>query len=374
MDQIKIGRYIAEKRRTLDMTQMQLAEKLGMSNKSVSKWERGVCLPDASVYEELCSILGISINEFIAGEDLEPGRILQQSEKNIIDVSHTGSIRSRRLKLIIAILIAVIIGIVFWVLNKNGVFRDNYIEIYDSSSDEYKAATIFLDPNQISPFHYSVDSGMQKVILTVYEYKNGEQITDPQYLDTGLTSIDEKGHEVHEGKGTIAVIMDPSDRRIRLIVTNASSKVFADEEIGTGIGSFDDYIRAYSENDLEENLRAGREYAICGYYFGRDDVSSVEPADAYINHVNNPSGAEYSVIVTVRFDRADAELVTVPDLSGMDREQAVDELRDAGLMLGNIQYYDAGFDEDTEVYNQSVPAGEQVSEGTSIDIWVRKKQ
>ena len=52
------------------MTQKQLAEKLGMSDKSVSKWERGVCLPDVSVYKELCSILGISLNEFLAGEDI----------------------------------------------------------------------------------------------------------------------------------------------------------------------------------------------------------------------------------------------------------------------------------------------------------------
>ncbi len=50
MDQVKIGRYISEKRKALGLTQAELAEKLGMSNKSVSKWERGVCLPDVSVY------------------------------------------------------------------------------------------------------------------------------------------------------------------------------------------------------------------------------------------------------------------------------------------------------------------------------------
>lgn len=58
MDLIKIGKYIAGKRKSLGMTQKQLAEKLGMSDKSVSKWERGICLPDVSVYLELCGILG----------------------------------------------------------------------------------------------------------------------------------------------------------------------------------------------------------------------------------------------------------------------------------------------------------------------------
>lgn len=57
MDLIKIGKYIAGKRKNQGMTQKQLAEKLGMSDKSVSKWERGVCLPDVSVYSDLCLIL-----------------------------------------------------------------------------------------------------------------------------------------------------------------------------------------------------------------------------------------------------------------------------------------------------------------------------
>ena len=64
MDLIKIGKYIAGKRKELGLTQRQLADKLGMSDKSVSKWERGICLPDVSVYLDLCQILGISINEF----------------------------------------------------------------------------------------------------------------------------------------------------------------------------------------------------------------------------------------------------------------------------------------------------------------------
>ena len=53
MDLVKIGKYIAGKRKALGMTQKQLAEKLNMSDKSVSKWERGICLPDVSVYMEV---------------------------------------------------------------------------------------------------------------------------------------------------------------------------------------------------------------------------------------------------------------------------------------------------------------------------------
>lgn len=53
MDIVKIGKYIAGKRKILGLTQKQLAEKLGMSDKSVSKWERGICMPDVSLYMQL---------------------------------------------------------------------------------------------------------------------------------------------------------------------------------------------------------------------------------------------------------------------------------------------------------------------------------
>ena len=79
MDLVKIGQYIAGKRKNLGLTQKQLAEKLGMSDKSVSKWERGICLPDVSIYSDLCLLLGISINEFLAGEDIVRENIEKKS-------------------------------------------------------------------------------------------------------------------------------------------------------------------------------------------------------------------------------------------------------------------------------------------------------
>ena len=71
MNQIEIGKFIAECRKSKNMTQNQLAEKLNTTNKSVSKWENGNCLPDASLYEPLCGILGITINELFAGHRIE---------------------------------------------------------------------------------------------------------------------------------------------------------------------------------------------------------------------------------------------------------------------------------------------------------------
>lgn len=68
MDQKKIGAFIANCRKKKELTQKQLAQQLSVTDKSVSKWERGIHLPDASLYMPLCEILGISLNEFFLGE------------------------------------------------------------------------------------------------------------------------------------------------------------------------------------------------------------------------------------------------------------------------------------------------------------------
>lgn len=63
MDQIKIGKFIAKKRKDANLTQLQLANKLGVSDKSVSKWENGKCMPDLSLFNPLCEILGITVKD-----------------------------------------------------------------------------------------------------------------------------------------------------------------------------------------------------------------------------------------------------------------------------------------------------------------------
>ena len=70
MNQEKIGKFISECRKEKQLTQEQLAVQLGVTSKSISKWENGNCLPDASKYKSLCEILGITVNELFSGERL----------------------------------------------------------------------------------------------------------------------------------------------------------------------------------------------------------------------------------------------------------------------------------------------------------------
>ena len=87
MDQLKIGKFIAECRKKANLTQMQLAEKLGITDKAVSKWERGVAMPDTSIMLELCNILGISVNELLSGEKINMENNNQKNEQLLLDMA-----------------------------------------------------------------------------------------------------------------------------------------------------------------------------------------------------------------------------------------------------------------------------------------------
>ncbi len=84
MDQIKIGRLISEKRRSLNFTQRELAEKLHITDKTISKWECGNGMPEVSLMLPLCEILGISVNELLSGECFDDGEYIDHAEENIM--------------------------------------------------------------------------------------------------------------------------------------------------------------------------------------------------------------------------------------------------------------------------------------------------
>ena len=84
MDQIKIGRFIAVRRKRANLTQLQLADRLGITDKAVSKWERGITMPDTSIMLELCDILGISVNELLSGEKINMENSSQKNEQLLL--------------------------------------------------------------------------------------------------------------------------------------------------------------------------------------------------------------------------------------------------------------------------------------------------
>ena len=86
MDQMKIGRFIAERRKRVSLTQLQLAEKLGITDRAVSKWETGKAMPDASIMLELCGVLKISVNDLLCGEVVGMEDYSKKLENNLLDM------------------------------------------------------------------------------------------------------------------------------------------------------------------------------------------------------------------------------------------------------------------------------------------------
>ena len=87
MDQVNIGRFIAACRKRANLTQMQLAEKLNITDRAVSKWETGKAMPDTAIMLELCDILGISVNELLSGEKINMENNDQKNEQLLLDMA-----------------------------------------------------------------------------------------------------------------------------------------------------------------------------------------------------------------------------------------------------------------------------------------------
>ena len=86
MDQEKIGKFIKEERKNKKLSQEELGELLGVSNRSISKWETGVSLPDISLFKPLCEVLDISYNELLSGERLNKTNYQERLEDNLSNV------------------------------------------------------------------------------------------------------------------------------------------------------------------------------------------------------------------------------------------------------------------------------------------------
>ena len=97
MDQIKIGKFIAECRKKNNFTQLQLAEKLGITDRAVSKWERGKSLPDAAIMLDLCALLNITVNDLLSGEVISMDNQNKRTEELLLEMAKQKEESDKRL-------------------------------------------------------------------------------------------------------------------------------------------------------------------------------------------------------------------------------------------------------------------------------------
>lgn len=244
MDLIKIGKYIAEKRKALGLTQKQLAEKLNMSDKSVSKWERGICLPDVSIYMELCSILRISINEFLAGEDIGTENVIEKSDSNLIQITKESKKKQKNLKTILAVvtIFAVIVSAILGTLFFHKLIQPkNYITAVDQTSTEMKTTELLSRTDGAYLFHYFTKDEFKTLTIYVSEYQFGTLISKSKVADLDYDGINSPS------RGVIAVVPDFESFKVKLIVADDYAKYSTDFPILENIENREYYVRSASQ-------------------------------------------------------------------------------------------------------------------------------
>ncbi len=126
MDQIKIGRFIAECRKSKSITQAQLAQRLNITDRAVSKWETGKSMPDSSVMLELCEILKITVNDLLSGEVVTMDNYNKELENNLLEMVKQKEQADKRL-LSLEIFIGVTVSVIFFTL----IFVAAFVQMAD---------------------------------------------------------------------------------------------------------------------------------------------------------------------------------------------------------------------------------------------------
>lgn len=296
MDTVKIGKYIAQKRKNLGLTQREIAEQLGMSDKSISKWERGVCLPDVSVYMELCRIIGISLNEFIAGEDIEQVELQEKSEQNILDVTKDGNYKKRRLKAIIAVLVCICVAVTSlsgYLLWKRFHVETNYIEPFDENSAEMRILKL-VDAGPFVLYKFSTDKNISQATVMITCYEKGEKKYKHDVMTYGF-----KSDNVSDRANTVDSVLkvssenDSNEKNDWISVTidegKATFELIEDDVELTG------YMCAWADEKEHVDIVKGEEIELLRISYGMDHVEAIMPGASIGNN-------EYMYSLSVRFE------------------------------------------------------------------------
>lgn len=264
MDLKKIGAYIAGKRKAQGLTQRELAEKLGMSDKSVSKWERGVCLPDVSVYWELCSILGIRLSEFLAGEDLAEESIPRRSEETLVSVSAEGEKRRNRSRRIIAALLSAAVllcGALVWVLAARAGSEGNFLAPFPRDSAERKTAELLSGAEGAFLYRYKTDGSFRSMTVLHTAYRKGELVTRETLFSTSP-------EDELLGEGILGLVPDFDDRSVKFLIAGKNVKISTRLPIPGETEGWEFFGRAAVEREDAAALEDGKETVFLALNYG----------------------------------------------------------------------------------------------------------
>lgn len=265
---------------------------------TVSKWERGICLPDVSVYMELCEILGISINEFLAGEDIDAENVEKKSEDNIIQVTKDSKKKQKNLKSILAVVttFAVIMVLVLGAVFVHKVMQPkNYITAVDRTSAEMKTAELLSGTDGAYLFNFYVKEEYKTLTIYLSEYQAGELINKSKVAD-----LDYDGLESAK-RGVIAVIPDFELFRVKLIIADDYSKCSTDFPILENVENREYYGRSATQVEGEVPIQRDTEQGLMALIYGEDGLEAISVKE--MEQGNFREKNDYVYYLSFRFEK-----------------------------------------------------------------------
>lgn len=196
MNQEKIGKFIAKKRKEKNLTQIQFAEKLGVSDRSVSNWENGKNMPDMSLFPIISKELNITINDLMSGEIVEKKEYQQKFEENIIyTIDKKVKKENRLLKVILLTLFIIFFVLVMFVsiesiymksnVNSYPLIQKNYYDDIHVNDNQYFERTIYSYGFYVKYFFKSKNPDKPMMISNNISEKDFEIVRKDFYLING---------------------------------------------------------------------------------------------------------------------------------------------------------------------------------------------
>lgn len=274
---MRINEIIKERRLAKGFTQEQIANYLGVTAPAVNKWEKGVCLPDVSVYKELCSILGISLNEFLAGEDIAQENIIQKSETNIIEVIRDNINKQKCLKVMKCILVFIficvvsVIGFTIYHLKK----PQNYISPVAKDSIEMQTAELLAGSDGLFVYKFITTDKYKKLKLHIYRYESGK-LSDQDKVEMGFEDIGSPK------SGEIVMVPDFDNYVYKLIISGDGNKLSTEIPILENVEDREYYGRTATEIKNVVDIKYNGQQPLIAFVYDNNEMS-VPTLDDFIN-------------------------------------------------------------------------------------------
>ena len=257
----------------------------------------GCFLPDVSVYGDLCQILGITIHEFLAGEDIPQECIIPKSEENIIGVATDSKKKQSRLKVIICVLLVVtflamcVIGIAVYF----EIRPKNQIAPIDRNSIEMRTAELLAGPEGAYIYRFDTTDEYERLKLFLSEYHSGKLLSREVVMELGFEGIGSPE------SGEILIVPDFENYEVKLVIAAEGAKASTEISILDGVADKKYYGRSASEIQEATEIRYDEEQALVALIYDNDEMWVVDLCDLIDGPTNSLAKNDYVYYFSVSF-------------------------------------------------------------------------